>query len=148
MSDLKTSRWAAQLAFEKHYLGQECARGHGRIRYASNGTCVECTKHPTGKTGRADTVQGRSQDAREAAEAKGELYYLAAAACPNGHFKRYTSNGTCVECQKVRRIQWTAQHPTYHTEYNRKWYAANRDYALLRDRARREKRKEEAQCRA
>jgi hypothetical protein len=62
-------RFVSQSYGARRYLGGECPRGHGRLRYVANGGCVECkrlnnwaTRHAKNslgtRDGRADKTLG------------------------------------------------------------------------------------------
>ena len=138
MTELKTSRWAAQLAGHRHYRGKECPFGHGTLRLSASGRCAECI------TPKPVKPKLSSRELREQARDRNELFYTANEPCQRGHYERYVGTGECVECAKARRIKWAACHRAEIAEYHRQWYAENKSYVIVSNKARRQKKRESA----
>ena len=99
--------------------------------------------------------------ARAEAKARGEKHYFTGKPCPQGHVaKRLVSSKCCTVCaaeyraantdkrrvywqsyydarNPVRKTEFPSKAPSYHSEYSRLHYAANKQAYRARDRARR-----------
>lgn len=63
---------------------------------------------------------------RKEAQETGAKRYFTGVACPNGHLaERYTTNGTCCECNAIKKTQWHAQNPDKKLAYDQAWRAQN-----------------------
>jgi|SRR5690349_10328282 len=102
------SRKEAKVQGLKHYFtGVACKRGHVNERYVSTGNCVDCLsivkigRIPVRKLKKADTIF----ITRAEAISLGFDKYQTGLPCAHNHLsERYVSTGTCVECQKLRRL--------------------------------------------
>ncbi len=128
---LKSSRVAAQLAGDRFYFGKDCTQHHGGKRYAANGKCPKCQAMSNGN--RNYDQRKPVITARITAKAAGELTYKGTP-CKRGHSgHRYTSSGNCVECYALRH-----RDPSIERRTNAAWFANNREYRRLYNRAQRE----------
>ncbi len=130
---LPTSRIAAQLAGERYYYGKDCTQHHGGKRYAANGKCPTCQ---AARNGNAHYGQrGSAITARLTAKAEGKPTYKGTS-CKRGHSgHRYTSSGNCVECYA---LALRHRDPLVERRVNAAWFANNREYRRLYNRAQRE----------
>lgn len=68
---------------------------------------------------------------RAEAKAKGLKRYHTGQPCKYGHVAdRLVSNHSCVECQRLRRIEWERNNPEHIAAYRKKMYAENKDDVL------------------
>lgn len=70
------------------------------------------------------------------AKRRGLTRYYTGHPCPQGHVAgRFSSNGTCVECNRARAHAWQAAHPEKNRARAHAWYAAHLEDARARSRA-------------
>lgn len=98
VADLVSDRQTALWIKATRYIGSDCSKGHGNIRYVKNGACVKCAK-----------IVKAAYNARVKTHFVCEEY-LIAKANKEIHFTRtkpcikcnthsfYTNNRTCVNC--------------------------------------------------
>ena len=61
-------------------------------------------------------------------------YYNTKKPCKNGHFSnRRTSNGRCLECEKIQKVEWRASNYQKNLEADRKWAKNNQDKVKATD---------------
>lgn len=104
-TDLPSTAKEAKAAGSLHYsTGKPCIHGHTAPRYASDWTCVECSRKYARQTRQAakrrrylDSLPSTRQ---EAAATASRFFYTGP--CSHGHdSERYTSNGHCQECHRL-----------------------------------------------
>lgn len=98
---------ARKLGLKRFYTGKPCPHGHIAERLVSNGTCVVCT--------------------RERADAWGARVNGTVRPCKYGHISKRTTNGACMECERLGALEERKQYPHRITERNKKHYAKNPD---------------------
>ena len=123
-----------------------CKHCGGVVAYISNKQCVVCNKS------KRNGNRTRNQQARKAAELKGDVRYTNYTPCKNGHFVRYTNSGACVECSAAKVKLWRSnpENLARETQWKREWRANNLPYLKIKQRInyerRRAKAKESASC--
>jgi hypothetical protein len=103
---------ARELGQTLYFTGKRCLKEHLSPRYASSGNCVECIAKARGKasinsSGRSSKRSAVNHASALAAIADGALEYLADAACPHGHYRRYVTTNNCIDCDVESRAKRT-----------------------------------------
>lgn len=95
--------------------GVPCKKAGHTLRYAKSGTCVECArelaraeriKKRDPAVDKRKKIQNNAKQLREAAAARGEMFYVSQMVCIHGHSDttRYTNDNICVQCAKGREL--------------------------------------------
>lgn len=94
---------------KRFHSGLDCVHGHvDPPRYVSSGNCALCQDETRKKRialrgpTKQQVLAAACREAREKARIAGAIYFLADAPCKRGHYaRRFVSNNTCVECNRV-----------------------------------------------
>lgn len=122
---------ARKRGLKRFFTGKDCPNGHAAPeRLVSNGTCVECTRDKADRW--ASTVSGTIKK------------------CKYGHNSARSTNGACLECERLDAARVRAVDPEKARAGDRRYYARNAESrrASRRDYARRNRAKETAANRA
>lgn len=87
------------------FRGAECPRGH-RLRFRSNGSCVECSRAAyraanAHRTPQAEVSKRARTPNRKRALARGDRFYEGSACSKCGHAQRFTQDGSCRFCKST-----------------------------------------------
>jgi 5-methylcytosine-specific restriction endonuclease McrA len=105
----------------RYFTGLPCVRGHISERTTSSTQCVQCVRESkraeaaAKKAARDPLPSELSGASRREAIAAGKSTYIGGTACPRGHFERYITSYSCVEC--MRRVDLTERKRQYDVEY-------------------------------
>lgn len=93
---------AIKLGVTYFFTGKACKNGHVQPRYTKGGRCYWCTRENQatrlGQTFTARTSKRLARATRDAASKNSAMFYVPTKPCKNGHSKRFSSSGNCVEC--------------------------------------------------
>lgn len=130
-----------------YFTGKACKHGHVSQRYTSNDGCIECLNISV-KVQQAKISKRRAEKreanyvapetyeifyfgemlSREDAKAKGIKSYFTGEYCIHGHMeRRLVSNGTCMQCDRIKVNKTHAADPEAHAERSRIYREKNAD---------------------
>lgn len=119
---------------KRYFTGEPCANGHVAERFVNNYGCRECFRiYHLIKGGHTDLRRFEDRKAhpsyitKKEAKAQGLKRYFTGEPCSKGHIAdRRVNHGMCVECEKIRMGNLSAEQKAKRRENERKWRLENR----------------------